>query len=506
MIRLALSIVVVALTACAATSRAPDAQRLAEYRQRWNHHEGANPPESSQAAFQERLELIDSPLFAALSPDEQHAHLQQAVRLGFHLKLYAASHTLARRTSEMQPTRVHDWVTRFVTAGWAGDLKDATYVLTQAARRWPRELHRFRAAGVTELVQSPVKSAPEREARFQLLEALYAADWVDQFGVAPAAFWGDLALELAERGQLERAVEVARHTNSPRFVVLARSAKAFDELVRQGGDAFDIEAASKRQVDEWYAAVRRSPRQLEALVHLCYALLDVGRYEEVYRITAAVMARTAQASSFHDVFDDDEQWFNWILNSHSQALEALQRWQDAEWELRAAADRLEDGHRNVSNTLRLAEYEIAMGRGGEALTVLAELPVNDPKVVTASGRVQWYSDRLSAARLVGDEKLASQCLEFVRAHQQDALGKYQRSLVEAGRLDDAAKLLIRRLHDPQTRADALLEVQRYHDPPVPAAAQVGRDRWRQVLERADVREAIARVGRSLDVPLPSRLP
>lgn len=169
--------------------------------------------------------------------------------------------------------------------------------------------------------------------------------------------------------------------------------------------------------------------------------------------------------------------------------------------MRSAAARREHGRPNVGNVINLAQLEADLGHGEEALRVLAELPA-DGTGMTAYGRMQWHEALLSAAVAKGDSALAARSLEYLHQHQADHLGVYETALVRMKQLDEAATLLIRRLQNPETRRAALLDVQRYRDPPASPATRPLRERWRQVVERPDVREAIAAVGRVLEVPLP----
>jgi hypothetical protein len=67
--------------------------------------------------------------------------------------------------------------------------------------------------------------------------------------------------------------------------------------------------------------------------------------------------------------------------------------------------------------------------------------------------------------------------------------------VEAGRMDDAAQALIAALDAPASRGDMLAALQDYLEPaPLPAFEPV-RKRWRDLLAREDVRQAVAKVGR-----------
>jgi hypothetical protein len=58
----------------------------------------------------------------------------------------------------------------------------------------------------------------------------------------------------------------------------------------------------------------------------------------------------------------------------------------------------------------------------------------------------------------------------------------------------AAALFIRRLVNPDERIVALIEVQQWSSPPPPERVHEIRRRWQDVLARADVREAILKVG------------
>jgi hypothetical protein len=287
-------------------------------------------------------------------------------------------------------------------------------------------------------------------------------------------------------------------------MVMLRADKRFDALVNQAPARFDIAAAGERQLGHWKAAVERFPRKLDPIVQLTYALLDVGQYDAVYQITSDILA-SVDNDSFHRFFDDDETALNWILDNHARALEAQKHWKEAEWELRSAADRLERGRRNVSNIINLAAFEERLGRDDEALRVLAELPVEDPQV-GPYGRMLWHDVRLAAALATGDAALANASLAYMAAHPADALSTYQFALLRVNRVDEAAALLIQRLDDPVSRDYALSEIQQYRDPPPPIPSDVVmRDRLRQLTQRPDVRQSIDRVGRILDVPLPSPL-
>jgi tetratricopeptide (TPR) repeat protein len=237
-------------------------------------------------------------------------------------------------------------------------------------------------------------------------------------------------------------------------------------------------------------------------VEYTYALLDAGDYEKLLEITQQVLDRVHDSSLLQKLYDDDPTGINWILDNHARALVALGKWTQAEWDYRSAADRLEHGHRNVSNVINLASFEADLGRGDEALKVLNDFPGDGPDL-GPYGRMQWYAVQLAAAVAQSDEVLVEQSLKYLAAHQEDAPSTYQAALLRAGRTEEAAQLMIRRLAASSWRPAALRDLQIYRDPPALPQAQREADGWRALRKRNDVRAAVERVGRIMEVPLPS---
>ena len=67
--------------------------------------------------------------------------------------------------------------------------------------------------------------------------------------------------------------------------------------------------------------------------------------------------------------------------------------------------------------------------------------------------------------------------------------------MDSGDLDGAAAQLIAQLKDTEKRGAALAEVQDYRRPPVLPRMLESRERWNNLLARADVTAAIDEVGR-----------
>lgn len=293
-----------------------------------------------------------------------------------------------------------------------------------------------------------------------------------------------------ERGQLTRAREVLRRVQSPHVVISMRIDRRFDRLRAAEPGNFDVDAAVANELEMMRAIVRRSPRSLGAIVQLTYSMLDAGRYDETLETTAAVMRRIEGATAEQAPYDDMDEVI-WILDNRARALAAAQRWNEAEAMVRAAADRTENGARNVSNIINLAWFYAAAGRNDEALAALLDMGQD----MSAYGLMQMHGARYAAALQKGDMEIANESLAYLAEHRNDALQTWQWTLVRANRLDEAAALLIQRLRDPVLRGEALEDVQDYVNPPPASQRAVWNTRWMQVRNRTDVRRTVDAVGR-----------
>lgn len=501
---LVLAAVTIVASGCVSGPSGANRSGLAAYREAWRSSGARSSSATSEQDYRRRLTLIRSPLFQALAENEQHAHLWNTAQVALLLKHWHVAHELLVRSSQLPDGTVWDWANRFTTARVLADQGDAVHALTQVVQYWPEVLAKLPAPWVQRTAFPSPAVHSDANAQWALQKALYHASWRPYFGVPPGGLWGQVAMGLAERGQVSEAIDVVAGINVPRALLAMRIDKRFDELVRREPALFDIGTAARREVEDWHQASLRFPRALDATVRYTYALLDAGQFKETYAVTSAVLQRVSDPSQFTQFYNDDETGLNWILDNQARALVALGRWKEAEWQLRSAADRLEHGTPNVSNVINLASFEANLGRGEEATRVLSESPP-EGAAMTPYGRMQWYEVQLEAALEMGNSPLAARSLDYVREHQSDDVEGCQAALLRVNRLDEGAALLIRRLQNPDQRRAALLEVQTYQDPPALPGRQRERARLRQLLARPDVTEAIDRVGRVLDVPLPSPL-
>lgn len=508
--------VVVLIAACASSPRrpvqaapaAPAAEDssapdyAAEYQRAWFDVAAKIKSGKLRDAYSLGLDLIGSINFQDLIAADQHQKLFVIGELGAKLRDYTFAHRLLVRASEMPDGNVRDWLARMDAAFRLGERADTVHGLTVIARRWPSTLSNLNFEFVAETAGQTPATDEEDSARFRLLNALYDASWKDEIGVEPGALWGSLIRGLLIRGDAVHALDVMSRENNPTEIIILRVDKRFDAFVRSNAKRFDIAAAAQRQIVECQAAVKRNSRSLAAVVALVDAYLDAGRYKEVYRLTSSVLTKVSASHPPQDFYDDAETMIASIFDRKSEALSDLQRWKEAGDEERRAAEQLQDGGPDISNIINLADYYAELGSGDEALNTLGRLSGSPP---SPYGQMLAERVRLMAGVAKHDEIIVRNSLAYLKEHQKDGLTTFQKGLVWANEMDEAANLLIERLRDPRLRADALPEIQRYSGPPVPRFAKKFRIRWEKIVARDDVQAEIHRVGRIERVPVPSRL-
>ena len=447
-------------------------------------------------AYPRLTEIVHCAQFDQLESEVRYSVLSLAGFVAMDLDKTGDGHGFLVRSSEMPEAQADDWIGRMEAARRLNLRQDAIESLTQIGRRWPESLKELNFRVVYEVVgyarQLPVSDPSMRE----LLDSLFAAGWTLPDGIEPSFLWRDLAVIELEREEFRRAQEVVGRVQAPHAVVSMRIDRRFDSLRETLPVRFDVEAAVSSELALLDEIVRRSPRSLDAVVQLTYALLDARRYDDVLEISDGIMRQMEGTSAEDAPYDDMDKWI-WILDNRARALVAMERWSEAEALLRTAARNQEDGGRNVSHVINLAWFYAEAGRSDEALATLHEV---GPEM-SAYGFMQMHGARHVAALQKGDGAIAEESFAYLRKNRDDSLKTWQWTLVRADRLDEAAALLIERLHDPVQRGDALGELQNYANPPPASQRAVWNARWAEIRGREDVRHAVDAVGRIESFPI-----
>ena len=423
--------------------------------------------------------------FTTLSPRDQRATWSRAAWMATRLGDNA---------------RARSWVTRAVDAG--SDDPDDVYLLAQlderdgaheaAARhlrdfavRWPRMVDHLDTAFVLRVARQAPQESPFR---LQLMEALLQADW-DGNGLGVGDLWYQLALLYQARGDDEGVRRAVALTTSPEALVKFRVDRRFDTALDRDARELDIAAAAQRRIAHLRALAERRPRNLEVRMELGYALLAMGQHAEVVALASDILATLSAAPADAPAFVDPD-YAVWILNNRAIAQRRLGKLYDAQADLFRGTLMDESGGANVSQVLNLGQFLCQRGRPDEALAAIGR--VGD---MSGYGRMVQVSVEHCAAVQQQDAAAAQRALDYLRDHREDAQEIWLWALVEAGRMDDAADALIAALAAPTTRGDMLAAVQDWREPAALPAFVPVQARWRALLDREDVRRAVAAVGR-----------
>jgi tetratricopeptide (TPR) repeat protein len=387
-------------------------------------------------------------------------------------------------------TTADDLFLRLDVASRERDLRDVVVTVTLMARRGPDVVGAINDPYITSVLNDGLGLPHEDPVRFEFLNALFDAGFKTKTGREPDWLWKELAILLLERGQSAKAEAVVSHVSEASALIAMRADNRFDAIVAASPARFDVAAMLSRRVDDAKARVRAAPRSLKALMELCEALSSRGLYRAA--LDAADEALTRVDGSRVAPYDDMPLILPWVRNERSDSLWALGRWDESIEELQRASRLQESGHPNVGHMINLAGRYVNVSKAKEALETLRLVSLEN---ANAFGLMQVERVRAVASDTLGDGPATEKSLAYLREHHTDAEGAFQSALVRVGRLDEAARLLETRLADPGLRSDALTSLQEFKDLPSPPSPAKWAKNWEVLMEREDVKAAIAKVGK-----------
>jgi tetratricopeptide (TPR) repeat protein len=451
-----------------------------------------------QRAREKFAAAIDAPVFQTLTTISQYQILSSAIFVdselatgpgavaGDILDAKRERQRYATLACELPGAKLEDWYVRLQADMALGDTRDEIEVLTTIAR-----LHGSNGVDeswVFHAIRAPAKTLEEEEAHFHLLEALFNDRWTLATGAQPGWVWHELAVSLLNRGESQHAAEVAGRIAEPKLLVAMRADNRFSPIVQANPEQFDVPRAYARDIEAKRAAAAQSPRLMQAQIELIRALRDAYRHRDALDLADEVLTRVD--SSRVAPYDDVARQLPWAMNARADVLERLGRFDEAVAQLERAARPNADGQQNASQAINLAQLRCDLLHPKDALDALS-----DVTQVSAFGRMAIETVRAQAAVQLNDRALLESSLSFLREHAADGPGPLEHALTAANLMDEAAKVFISRLEDSKQRSDALRAAQIFPETPEPPADRVMGGRFRKMLERPDVKAAIARVGR-----------
>jgi hypothetical protein len=390
-----------------------------------------------------------------------------------------------------------DWVLRCWASIEADDKADAAASMTILAGMGPQALNDFKPDTIYRVVRD-ANDAPEGGAlRLKLIKTLFASHWlpVDEAAENADGLWLDLLRHDLEVHDVAEAQTIASRIVHPDIILAMNADRSFDPVVNADPAHFDIAKAYAAAVERAKARIAAAPDLLAPSVDAAMRLYQLGRLSEARTILEVAMSKAAAGTQFKD--KDDQ--LNWIFDQHARVLLALGRSDDGIAAMKAGIRTGEDGNANVSQIINLADTYYALGRPKEALVVLAQL---DSKFTSPYGAMSAEEARACSYAQLGDKENLGKSLTFIREHAAAAPGVALQALICSGDMEEAAKLAVKFLSDPDKR-DSILERLHHHKLPPSASPLMIRldQRWKALGEREDVRQAVASFGRILNLPV-----
>ena len=366
----------------------------------------------------------------------------------------------------------------------------ATHLL-HLLSRWPHTLENLSQQHISMLEHELEHHSP---LRLVLLQRLFELEWSRE-GLGASHLWHELAVLLVERGDTGAAKAAIDHIRTPQEVIKMRVDRRFDAFVDRDAQRFDVQSVAAARAGELRVKAMLEPERLDVLMELTYALLALGRVDEVLAMSDAALALIEALGPGQTLFEDVGDRV-WLMNNRAIALRRMGRIDEALEQMLVASELEEEGQPNVSQALNLGGFYCGLGRPDDALEAIA--PVG---MMSGYGRMVQMAVKHCAARRKGDIEAGDEALAYLRDHRRDAHAIFVDALLEADRMDEAAAVVIGLLEDADTRADALFEAQEFLRPDALPDDAIRFGRQADLYRRPDVRDAVVRVGRIEQHPI-----
>ena len=433
--------------------------------------------------------VIDARSFSSLPDEDRYHALFAAGRAEMSFQRWSLARGYMVRVAAMPQATADDQLA-LVTIG--AQLQDEPLIaqsLIAVARKWPDRLADIDEDYLTRFLAA--QSKLPRATALALLQSFYAANFKLKWGLEPSESWRDLVLLLTEQGLQAEAGEVSARIIDPVVLVAMRADRRFDTVVAAHPERFDVAAAADQQIKRLQSKDEDGTNSLRVKALLMAALTRREHAAAALAIADDAIAEIRDTNYPERRFVDYLAEYGNLLTERAFALLELGLWDEGVAQLKEAAREFEHDRDNVGAAISLAEVECDLSRPADARSVLAQITAG----LSPYGQMRVEGVRLDIATQEGDAAQVGRSLGYLRAHRDEAPASYLSGLVIANQLDRAAEELRRELLGPDTRQNALGNVQTYTPEQATPRDLEMRARWQSVLARADVREAIAKVGR-----------
>jgi transglutaminase-like putative cysteine protease len=377
------------------------------------------------------------------------------------------------------------WLQYVQAASRAGEAEDAADAAATLLENFPNE---FRSMGDDTVAEIVWESESRGLARYRLLTAMFRHNYQRHDGLEISDWWTGLIAAQLERNQLDAARLTLGRVRSPASLIQIQADRRFESVRSSLASWQQVDRMTDAYLEFLQSLSQANPRSLSIALELSMAQTKAHRFDAAMQSLDASLLR-ASAADGSKYFIDYADRYRWLLDYRSRALGDLERWDEALLQMRQA--RSMKSSDLVSQGINLAGLYNDMGRPRDARAELAKLDRNS---ASEFGRQMMAAVALESAIQLGDNAEAARQIEYLGAHSQIDPSSYLFGLLSLDRIDEAVAQTIRMLADVEQQTSVLMAAQTYPVGKSSAARQRTYQRWRQVLERPAVHEAIRRIG------------
>jgi tetratricopeptide (TPR) repeat protein len=442
-----------------------------------------------EAALTALDRLVETPAFKGYPLDFQRQMHGARASLALQLGRYPEGLAAARRATSIEGAGETEWLIRVGAANAAQDWDDTARSLITLIGYGEDALDPLGHEYVSRVAGYYARRGSGGDAlQSRLIDTLFEAGWDEE----ASGLWALRAFRLVDEGDPERAAAYLRSIDGASSRLTLAIDGRMDGLRAVVPEAFEVEAALARELEEAGVKAAADDPSLEDGYMYALALMQRGRFDEALTVVDAALARAEAAAAKAGGAPIDPDDLIWALDTRSRILVFLGRHDEAVAALRRAARRPENGAMNVSHAINLGALYNRIDRPADALDAVIDM---DETNVSPFGLMQAAQVRACAYAALDRQAEVKTTRAWIAAHADDdpaALANV------AGCVDDqdaAAADLIARLDDPEQRASALAGLQDYIDPPHPTASDARLLAFADAVRaRPDVQAAIERAG------------
>lgn len=265
---------------------------------------------------------------------------------------------------------------------------------------------------------------------------------------------------------------------------------------------YDILAGLQAQMAWEQKTLEENPDNLEITIRLMGSYQYLGQFEQAKQLGLNALKRIENTEDDKNPpFGDLEDQYNWLLNEMASNANNMGEIELAIDYYRKAIDREGKDNPNIGQRINLSIYLMKLAQTEQALQEIAKI---NPDDTSNYGKALVHYVRACSYAQTGNNIQMDFEISKLHSLKSDNPVAMSLALLCTDREDEAAASYINRLSKQQQDEEALTAFFRYQPSVNPSDWQlVLQARLAELAKRSDVKAAIAKVGRIIDVPFTS---